>query len=98
MAGICLAARELIDLETPESETRGKEDVAEAVKSVASQLGSTPAVCRKSYIHPAIIDAYLDRSLIQSWNAMDAARLAELFPGYGREEAVVLSLLRGAGK
>ncbi len=97
-AGTCLAARELIDLETPESDTRGKKDVTEAVKSVASQLGNTPTVCRKSYIHPAIIDAYLDGSLAQSWNAMDAARLAELFPGYSREEAVVLSLLRGAGK
>ena len=48
----------------------GADDVAEAkkivvasVKLVASRLGNTPAVCRASYIHPAIIEAYLEGEL-----------------------------------
>ena len=38
--------------------------VAAAVKIVSHNLGNTPAVCRKSYIHPAIITAYLNGNLI----------------------------------
>lgn len=94
-AGTVLAARALVEQEAPESETRGKKNVTQAVKSVASQLGNTPAVCRKSYIHPAIIDAYLDDSLLRNWDALQDATVAKRFPGLNREEAVVLSLLRG---
>ena len=97
-AGTVLAAEALAELEAPESETQGKKHVTEAVKSVAGQLGNTPAVCRKSYIHPAVFDAYLDGSLLQTWNAVDEAVVEEQFPGLHREEAVVLSLLRGAGQ
>jgi DNA topoisomerase-1 len=35
----------------------------EAIKQVAKRLGNTPAVCRKCYIHPAVLDGYLDGSL-----------------------------------
>ncbi len=41
----------------------GKTAVVNAVKTVAAQLGNRPATCRKYYIHPAILDAYLDGSL-----------------------------------
>ena len=34
-----------------------------AVKRVAEHLGNTPAICRKCYVHPAVIDAFLDGSL-----------------------------------
>jgi DNA topoisomerase I len=37
-----------------------KRNIIQAVTVVAKQLGNTKAVCRKSYIHPAIFDAYLD--------------------------------------
>ena len=33
------------------------------MKRVAEQLGNTPAVCRKSYIHPRVLSSYLDGSL-----------------------------------
>ena len=36
---------------------------AAVVKEVAAQLGNTPAVCRKSYIHPRVLSSYLDGSL-----------------------------------
>ncbi|CCF83351.1 DNA topoisomerase IB [Nitrolancea hollandica] len=96
-AGTILAARELAEMEIPESDTHGKKNVAHAVKSVASQLGNTPTVCRTSYIHPAIIDAYLGGSLRRIWNSMDEATLAGEFPGLNREELLVLSLLQNAG-
>lgn len=37
-----------------------KKNVAEAIKLVAARLGNTPAVCRKCYVHPSIIDHYLE--------------------------------------
>ncbi|VVN75783.1 hypothetical protein PS685_05291 [Pseudomonas fluorescens] len=33
--------------------------MVEMVKNVARQLGNTPAVCRKCYIHPAVLDGFL---------------------------------------
>lgn len=58
-AGTLLAAVALRDLPTPSSAAEGRRVVHEAVGQVASALGNTKAVCRKHYIHPAIIDAYL---------------------------------------
>jgi DNA topoisomerase-1 len=45
------------------SQTEAKRIVAEVVKAVARRLGNTPAVCRKCYIHPRVIDDYLDGKL-----------------------------------
>jgi DNA topoisomerase-1 len=64
-----------------------------AVKQVAAALGNTAAVCRKSYIHPAITNAYLNGGLL-----LDAA--TESGPphptGLRAEEAAILSLPRSA--
>ena len=40
-----------------------KKGTLKAIKRVAEQLGNTPAVCRKSYIHPAVMERYLTGSL-----------------------------------
>ncbi len=45
-----------------------KRDVVRAIEQVARRLGNTPSVCRKSYVHPEVIGAFLDGSL-----ARDAA-------------------------
>jgi DNA topoisomerase-1 len=47
----------------PESEREAEKLVVEAIKSVASQLGNTTAVCRKYYVHPAIIESFLNSEL-----------------------------------
>lgn len=57
-------AAELQQLGPAELDTEARKNVVAAVKVTAHRLGNTPAVCRKSYIHPAIIEAYLDRSLL----------------------------------
>ena len=46
----------------------GKNQLKHAIARVARQLGNTPAVCRKCYIHPAVIDAYLEDRLTQTMN------------------------------
>jgi DNA topoisomerase-1 len=54
-AGTVLAAKALRQC--------GKDGLSKAIEQVAGQLGNTKAVCRKCYIHPAVIDAYLDGRL-----------------------------------
>jgi DNA topoisomerase-1 len=48
----------------------------EAIKQVAKRLGNTPAVCRKCYIHPAVLDGYLDGSLRRALAAVDPEEAA----------------------
>jgi DNA topoisomerase-1 len=58
-AGTVHATRELFAIGGADSARAAKRNVTEAVKAVAARLGNTPAVCRRCYIHPAIVQAYL---------------------------------------
>jgi DNA topoisomerase-1 len=62
-AATVLAACALQELRECQSEAHAKRNTAKAVEAVAGMLGNTPAICRKSYIHPAILDAYADGTL-----------------------------------
>jgi DNA topoisomerase-1 len=92
-AGTVLAAQLLRDFEAFESEAQAKRNIVQAVESVAKSLGNTKAVCRKCYIHPAVLNAYLDRSLLETvaQRASRAARTMELLT---EGEAAVLGLLQ----
>ena len=57
-SGTMLAARALRDLGPPTSEREAKRKVNLALDQVAARLRNTRAVCRKYYVHPAIIEAY----------------------------------------
>jgi len=59
-AGTVLAAQELSARAAFRSQREAKSHVLRAVESVAKRLGNTRAVCRKSYIHPAVLAAYMD--------------------------------------
>lgn len=61
--GTMLAYRALQLLPPPTSKTAGERNVAKAVTAVAGMLGNTRAVCRRSYIHPAVIEGYLEGGL-----------------------------------
>ena len=64
--------------------------VARAVEQVAARLRNTPSVCRKCYIHPAVIAAYFDGSLGPRLRSRAEPRAT----GLGADEASVLALLR----
>jgi DNA topoisomerase I len=90
-AGTVAAAWALEGFEAFDSEAEAKRNVVEAIESVAARLGNTPAVCRKCYVHPAILDAYMDGSIPGAMTRRAGkARSAGLEP----EEAVVLGLLQ----
>ncbi len=63
--GSVLAAESLHAFEDFDSETQGKKNLIAAIECVAERLGNTRAVCRKCYIHPAILECYLNRSLFK---------------------------------
>jgi DNA topoisomerase-1 len=65
-AGTVLAATSLAAIREHRSGKVTKRDLVRAVESVADRLGNTKAVCRKSYIHPAILAAYLEGDTIRS--------------------------------
>jgi DNA topoisomerase-1 len=93
-AGTVLAAWALAELESFDSEAQAKRNVVRAIERVAEGLGNTPAVSRKSYVHPTVIDAYLDGDVVRSIKEEAEHRLADDLAKLGPEEAAVLALLR----
>lgn len=55
-----LCAAELAKLGPADDEKAAAKNIVETIKHTAEELGNTPAVCRASYVHPAILDAYAD--------------------------------------
>jgi DNA topoisomerase-1 len=68
--------------------------VLRAIESVAMKLGNTRTVCRKCYVHPVILDAYLDGSLTKSLARQAGRTLAEPLNKLSAEETAVLALLK----
>lgn len=56
--GTVRAATILADIGPPKSPRDAKRNAALAVKLVAHELGNTPAICRKAYVHPAVLEEY----------------------------------------
>jgi DNA topoisomerase-1 len=91
-AGTVLAANALAAAATFKSNAEAKRKIVAAIDSVAKKLGNTKAVCRKCYIHPAILDAYMDGATIETIRTR-AARLAKSTRGLTAEEAAVVGLI-----
>jgi DNA topoisomerase-1 len=91
--GTVLAMRHLRVCEPPTSHTAGKRLVSGAIKNVAAELGNTPAVCRKAYVHPVVVNAYLEGSLLPE----GGIKMVPEAPvtGLSEEEQCVLQLLQG---
>jgi DNA topoisomerase-1 len=95
--GTVLAARALGQFQGGDSNAERKKTIQQAIESVAKRLGNTKTVCRKCYIHPAVIDAYTDGSLLQVLRR-HAKKPANHARGFAPEEALVLALLNGKPK
>jgi DNA topoisomerase I len=94
--GTVLAVQALQACGAGESAAQAKKAVVEAVKTVAAQLGNTPAICRKCYVHPAVIEAYLEGSLLEMLRRLGEATPAGPAQGLSAEEGRVLAFLRQA--
>jgi DNA topoisomerase-1 len=92
-AGTVLAARALQEFQAAASESESKRNIVQAIESVATKLGNTKAVCRKCYIHPAVIQSYTDGSLLRALRRRIKKEINNSH-GLEPEEAAVLKLLK----
>jgi len=93
-AGTVLAAMALQAQDAFENKTQAKKNVKDAISAVAKILGNTPAVCRKCYVHPAVLETYLDGDLIEGLRQKTEKTLSESLPDLRSDEAAVLSFLQ----
>lgn len=93
-AGTALAAQALQEFEDFDSKAAAKRNIRKAIERVAERLGNTQAICRKSYVHPAVLDAYMDRSLVTTLKRRTEKELCGALHRLSPEEAAVLALLQ----
>jgi DNA topoisomerase-1 len=89
--GTVLACTKLHEFDVFESESEAKKNVVEIVKSVAARLGNTPSVCRKCYIHPLVIEAYLSGAFTKTIREQHSE---ESPAGLQWEESVLMNLMQ----
>jgi DNA topoisomerase-1 len=83
-AGTVLAACTLRALAPCATRGRAKKNVVQCIKTVAAALGNTPSVCKRSYVHPAVVDSYLRGSLASTRARGDEAFVRALLAREGR--------------
>ncbi len=93
-AGTVLAAMALQEYEKFDTTTQAKKNLVRAIEAVAEQLGNTPSICRKCYIHPEVINAYLDGTMMRALKFRAEKALTEEIRRLRPEEAAVLGLLQ----
>ena len=93
-AGTKLAAKMLQKFEAFDSEAQAKKNIVEAIENVSAHLGNTPSICRKCYVHPAIIDAYMDGTMASVYKQKVEHEWGKELAGLEREEVAVMVLLQ----
>lgn len=95
-SGTVLCALSLLAMDECDTATTAKKNIVEAIKEVSAQLGNTPAVCRKSYIHPAILDCYSNGTLAEGVKLPEDVQemIAPDAPQLSPQEQAVLAFLR----
>ncbi len=92
-AGSVLTAMMLREFAPYGSPSEAKKNVVEAIKSVAARLGNTPSVCRKCYVHPAVLDAYLGGAMFEGLKAEVKREVDRQIAALRDEEISLLNLL-----
>ncbi|QJE73568.1 DNA topoisomerase IB [Aerophototrophica crusticola] len=92
-AGTVLAAFALHEMERVDSQAARKRNLTSAIRKVSSRLGNTPTVCRKCYVHPQVMDAYLEGSVVEQVQAEVRRELCHDLSGLTPEEVAVLAFL-----
>jgi DNA topoisomerase I len=93
-SGTVLAAAELSLCPKCASKAEAKRNITRAIEHAAKRLGNTPTICRKSYIHPVVLENYLSAALSASSSPQRASRSSQPTDPLRRAETAVLDLLR----
>ena len=92
-AGTVLAALALQEFEAFDTQAGAKQNLRAAIEGVASRLGNTPTICRKCYVHPEVLAAYAEGTLLLGIKDRVEAELRDDLASLRPEEAAVLGLL-----
>ncbi len=93
-SGTVFATDTLQELGEFETQTEAKKNVAQAIKVAAEHLGNTPTICRKCYVHPEIINAYMDDALLSSLREQHEKAAENILHGLRPDEMAVLTFLK----
>src|ERR1700729_2100429 len=93
-AGTVLAAMALNEVESFDSAAQAKRNLRAAIERVAARLGNTPTICRKCYVHPEVLNSYMDGNLVLELKSQAERELRNTVQRLKPEEAAVLALLR----
>ncbi|GAC1307914.1 MAG: DNA topoisomerase IB [Vulcanimicrobiaceae bacterium] len=91
-AATVTCASELQAAGPAETQAQAKQNVVAALAATAKRLGNTPAVCRKAYVHPTIVERYLDERRLD----LPKLRATRKPGGLDLEERRVLAFLEAA--
>ena len=94
-AGTVLAAMALNELKTFDSAAQAKRNLRAAIERVAGKLGNAATICRKCYVHPEVLNSYMDGQLVLELKGKAESKLRSDLESLKPEEAAVLALLRG---
>jgi len=92
-AGTVLAARAFQEVKRFNSKAQAKRNIVKAIETVAKRLGNTRAVCRKCYVHPAVVNSYLDGTLVSTLGQRAKREMAGSLSDLAPEEAAVMAIL-----
>ncbi len=92
-AGTVLAAMLLREFEPYQNQTQAKKNVIQAIKTVAERLGNTPSVCRKCYIHPAVLEVYFSGAMLEAIETEVAEQVDRQLVHLREEEFALLRML-----
>ncbi|MDQ6862146.1 MAG: DNA topoisomerase IB [Verrucomicrobiota bacterium] len=93
-AGTVLAAVALSAVNPCETQREMKKNVTTAIKAVAHILGNTPAVCRKCYVHPAVLETYMTGSMIEGLRRQTAEAIEQKAQDLQTVELAVMKFLQ----
>jgi DNA topoisomerase-1 len=74
------------------TKTQARKNLVRAIESVAQRLGNTPAICKKCYIHPEIMNSYMDGTMIDTFQKR--ADELQKVAGLSADESAVLAFLK----
>jgi DNA topoisomerase-1 len=92
-AGTVMAALALQEFEAFDTKAAQKKNLKDAIERVSSRLGNTPTICRKCYIHPEVLNAYVEGKLLLEIKGKVEEELREDMAHLKPEEAAVLAML-----
>jgi DNA topoisomerase-1 len=92
-AGTVMAALALQEFEAFDTKATQKKNLKAAIERVSSRLGNTPTICRKCYIHPEVLNAYVEGNLLLEVKQEVEKELSEDLGQLKPEEAAVLAML-----